>query len=223
MKFPAYLQPTKSLRRFGIRLPAAASAGLLIFTAFSCCLNFTAVRAAGNTRIFRPFRLDTTILVTTENRESRLNIRLEAGKSGSFILISRLESDSGRVREVRWMVNHPVFRCCVGDVDSDGQPEVCLGVVKRTRTDPVERRRLFVYTIRDGAIRPLWLGSRIGMQLHDFALRPGTAGTLIMTVEKERTRGLYAAGVWRWNVFGPDFIRYDRRRSSLSECLSNIR
>jgi hypothetical protein len=221
MKFHSHRLTSRTYNRAGIRIPAAIC--LLITPALSCCFNLAAVRAAGVTRNSGPVRIDTTINVVTENRASRLNIRLEPGRYGGYILISRLENDSGCVREGRWVVNHPVFRCCVGDVDGDGQPDVCIGVVKRTRTDPVERKRLFVYTIRDGAIRPMWLGSRIGMQLHDFALRPGAAGTLIMTVEKERTRGLYAAGVWRWNVFGPDFVRYDRRRSSLSECLSTIR
>lgn len=54
----------------------------------------------------------------------------------------------------------PVYRIDGGDLDADGIPEVCIGVVKATKYWKDVDRRLFIYRLYHGRyIRPLWLGS----------------------------------------------------------------
>ena len=102
-----------------------------------------------------------------------------------------------------WMLLHPVYQFRVGDVDGDGVEEALVGVVKATRFYPEAGNRLFVFKNRDGRIRPLWLGSRLGEELVDFYVADGK----LVSIEKCRN-GQYNLDEWEWSRFGPRFLRY---------------
>ncbi len=102
-----------------------------------------------------------------------------------------------------WRLPYPVYQFRVGDVDGDGVEEALVGVVKATRFYPEPGNRLFVFKNRDGRIRPLWLGSRLGEELVDFCVADGK----LVSIEKCRN-GQYNLNEWEWSRFGPRFLRY---------------
>ena len=81
-----------------------------------------------------------------------------------------------------WLLPHPVYQFRTGDVDGDGVEEALVGVVKSTRFYPEKGNRLFVFKNRDGRVRPLWMGSRLGEELVDFCVADGK----LLSIEKCR-------------------------------------
>jgi hypothetical protein len=130
---------------------------------------------------------------TLERRSSSKYLLLAAGKDG---------------RQSRWVLPFPVFRFIQADLDKDGVAEALVGVEKKTRFDPVKRKRLFVFRWRHGAVRPAWLGSRMGGNLQDFRVVTDTAGVALQTMEAGARDGLYSVCLWRWGSFGPRFDKY---------------
>lgn len=111
-----------------------------------------------------------------------------------------------------WMLHYPVYQFRVGDVDSDGIEEALVGVVKSTRFYPEKGNRLFVFKNRDGRVRPLWMGSRLGEELVDFRVANGK----LISIEKCRN-GQYNLDEWEWSRFGPRFSKYILTNATLEE------
>jgi hypothetical protein len=158
--------------------------------------------------------IDTTVALPGDAPGAALRLRAGRLPSGRYLLRAQALRNDTVLRGSRWVLEHPVYRARVLDVDGDGVPEFCIGVTKPTRYDPAPRRRLFVFSARGGTVRPLWLGSRLGLPLEDFTVRPDSPPTL-MTLERDRPAGRYAVGLWRWTRFGPAFLRYAVRGASL--------
>lgn len=106
-----------------------------------------------------------------------------------------------------WALNYPVYRFDCADVDGDGCLDIAVGVVKRTRFDPVVRKRLFLFKLFEGYVRPLWLGSRLSQPLEDFRLDKTHTPALIHAVEQSPDGSLVDAE-YRWRGFGLEFVRY---------------
>ena len=102
-----------------------------------------------------------------------------------------------------WRLPYPVYRFCTGDVDGDGQEDAMVGVVKKTRFHRELGRRIFIFKLVDGKVRPLWLGSRLGATLVDFRFVDGC----IRALETDGN-GKYGVTDYRWNDFGMTFDRF---------------
>ena len=111
-----------------------------------------------------------------------------------------------------WMLPHPVYQFRTGDVDGDGVEEALVGVVKSTRFYPEKGNRLFVFKNRDGRVRPLWMGSRLGEELVDFCVANGK----LFSIEKCQN-GQYNLDEWEWSRFGPRFSRYILTNTTFEE------
>ena len=111
-----------------------------------------------------------------------------------------------------WMLHYPVYQFRVGDVDSDGIEEALVGVVKSTRFYPEKGNRLFVFKNRDGRVRPLWMGSRLGEEIVDFRVADGK----LVSIERCRN-GQYNLDEWEWSRFGPRFSKYILSKTTLEE------
>lgn len=107
----------------------------------------------------------------------------------------------------KWDLPYPVFHVEVGDVDGNGTDEIIVGVIKATRFDPVVRKRLFIFKLVEGYIRPMWLGSRVSQPLESFHLVAGKDHPYIRTVEKEQD-GKFLVANYHWDVFGLEFENY---------------
>ena len=102
-----------------------------------------------------------------------------------------------------WVLPYPVFQFQTGDVDADGSVDALVGVVKSTRFHHEVERRLFLFKMVRGKVRPLWLGSRLGGRLVDFRFADGRIRALESSGDT-----LYAVSDYRWQGFGPQFERF---------------
>lgn len=109
----------------------------------------------------------------------------------------------------RRLIRNNIYQFKIADVNSDSINDILIGVIKPTRFHRNADKRLFIYTIDDNKIIPLWLGSRVSQPLVDFTTVDKN-NTVIKTIEKEKS-GNYLVAEYKWNKFGLKFIKYIKR------------
>lgn len=78
-----------------------------------------------------------------------------------------------------------------------------MGVIKSTRFHPEEARRIFIFKMVDGKVRPLWLGSSLGATLVDFRFVDGRIRALMTDGDEH-----YAVVEYVWKDFGLIFLHF---------------
>ena len=124
--------------------------------------------------------------------------------SGQSRLFSLSRTNDSLYHLNEWRIGYPVYRFDVGDVDGDGTDDALVGVVKSTRFYPEKARRIFIFHLVDGKVRPLWMGSKLGGILEDFRY---TKGGIVRSLETT-TDGKYVVAEYRWQGFGLRFERF---------------
>lgn len=102
-----------------------------------------------------------------------------------------------------WQLSYPVYQFQTGDVDGDGVDDAMVGVIKSTRFYPEKARRLFIFKNKNGYVRPMWMGSKLGGILVDFRYADGRIRSLERTVDNR-----YFVAEYRWQGFGMVFERF---------------
>jgi hypothetical protein len=139
----------------------------------------------------------------------------------NFVIQTFLKEDSKENTKIildEWKLPYPVYNFEVADADNDGQDDIWVGVIKETRFDKNLRKRLFLFKIIEGKIRPLWLGSRMSKPLVDFSSaylidsldNNFNRKCIIKTIEQEQN-GKFLVANYQWRKFGIEFIKYEIR------------
>lgn len=89
----------------------------------------------------------------------------------------------------------------VADVDDDGRPDVCVGIVKATHQLKQPHTCLWIFGVRDGELTRKWLGSTMGRPLLRFWFVKTAEGTVLHTIERTLD-GRPAEAAYRWKGFG---------------------
>lgn len=118
-------------------------------------------------------------------------------KNDSLWVLS-LTNNSGMITDM-WQLPYPVYRFATADIDGDGSVDAVVGVFKASRYFTTPSHRVFIFKNFNGKVRPLWLGSRLGGELVDFAV----IGNTIRAIEK--TEQGYAVSDYTWKGFGMGF------------------
>ncbi|WP_338768014.1 hypothetical protein WAF17_06895 [Bernardetia sp. ABR2-2B] len=171
---------------------------------------------------------DKDTFYTTLKDGQKIGIRLIKKESKkhkyNFAIQTFLKEDKNKIKKNRildeWKLPYPVYNLEVADADNDGQDDIWVGVIKKTRFDSILRKRLFLFKIIEGKIRPLWLGSRMSKPLVDFSPaylidslnKNSTKKCIIRTVEQEKS-GKFLVANYCWKRFGIEFINYDIRET----------
>lgn len=113
-----------------------------------------------------------------------------------------------------WKLNFPAYQFACSDINMDGVDDILIGITKTTRFDTITRKRLFIFKLVDGYIRPLWLGSRVGRPLVDFQPIKQISANLVRTLEEEEN-GNYLVAEYKWKGFGLAFVRFIARDKNL--------
>ena len=111
-------------------------------------------------------------------------------------------------------MNYSIFKLKQADIDSCGQTEIILGVIKRTKFDTTRCKRINIWRIENNAIVPMWLGSKMSHPLYDFELKKVGPITIICTIEEEKD-SLYLVAAYKWHSFGLKFLQYIKREVTL--------
>ena len=103
--------------------------------------------------------------------------------------------------------HHPaIFSVQVGDIDRDGQDEIILGLIQRSKLDVRSARRLYIYSVsKAGLFQPRWRGSGLSRPFRQFCLLPTRSGCDLVALEKDgapELRQFEWLSVYRWNGFG---------------------
>ena len=153
-----------------------------------------------------------TFLISTPAAAYR--VQMDSICTDSFSISSFTAKEENGKPISTWKLNYPVFRFLSADVDGDGTKDILVGVIKPTRFDSVSRKRIFIFKLLDGHIRPLWLGSRVSRPLQDFNTIPIGGVAVIRTIELEQN-GKYLVAEYKWQGFGLTFSKYIARNIDL--------
>ena len=132
-------------------------------------------------------------------------------QSGDSLWVLSLANDNGVVTGT-WQLPYAVYRFGTADIDGDGSTDAVVGVFKASRYFTTPSRRVFIFKNFGGKVRPLWLGSRLGGELIDFAV----VGDTIRAIEKV-DQG-YAVTNYTWKGFGMGFHSLVATSDNLDEC-----
>lgn len=94
------------------------------------------------------------------------------------------------------------WRIEVVELDDDPEPEIALGVYKKTRRDHHLARRLFIYDWTGYSLSPKWLGSRLALPMEDFKFIKSAGKQHHQLVALEQTPDFKLIRTYRWNEFG---------------------
>lgn len=94
------------------------------------------------------------------------------------------------------------WRIEVVKLDEDPEPQIAIGVYKKTRTDRQPARRLFIYDWTGYCLTPKWLGSRLALPLEDFKFIRPAGERHHQLVALEQTPDAKLIRKYRWSGFG---------------------
>ena len=107
------------------------------------------------------------------------------------------------------------LRLRAGDINGDGMPELSIMVYKTTPLDPVMAKRPFFYNYSDGAIYPLWRGSRLSRPFEDYDLwDSGNGGAFYLLSTEYLSDGRMVLALYEWDDFG--FVRISQSKPYIS-------
>lgn len=104
------------------------------------------------------------------------------------------------------------------DVDGDGKIEISIGVLKTTGTDPVMRKRPFIYSWGETGLRPKWLGSRLSKPFDDYIFHDLDGDGLDELISIERLAdGRKVLNAYKWKGFGFEGIAESRAYDDIKD------
>jgi len=160
-----------------------------------------------STRNQLPF-IDSTLRIVSGNET--LVVHLKSFEKYGYSLRARTFSSGREITDYAFTLHYPVYHFELADINRDGRPDILLGVIKSTHFDTVQRKRLFLYKIDNGRIRPLWMGSKISHPIVDFRYKKINDQPYVITIEKENANG-YLVAEYEWKGFGLELTKYIAR------------
>lgn len=151
-----------------------------------------------------------------KNGSHSIEISLVKYKEAGSSIISSEHIGTKKNIISEWKLNYPVYHFECADINGDGTDDILVGVIKPTRFDGISRKRIFIFKLFEGYVRPLWLGSRVSQPLEDFKVTPSKPMNLIRTMEYEEN-GNFLVAEYKWKGFGLTFVKYIIRNSKLEE------
>ncbi len=157
--------------------------------------------------------------IIIKDGEKLLKISLKSTQRGTSILSKSEDTKGNEYLISEWKLYCPTFYLECADVDRNGKQDILVGVIKSTRFDTVVRKRIFIFKLLDGLIRPLWLGSAVSHPLEKFRALSSAKNTVVRTIEKEAD-GSFLVAEYEWKTFGLSFNKYIVRNVNYTKGLS---
>lgn len=90
----------------------------------------------------------------------------------------------------------------IAELDGDPEPEIALGVYKKTRRDPKKAKRLFIFDWTGYCLTAKWLGSSLSLPMEDFKFSKSEGDKLHHLFAIEEIENFKIIRKYRWNGFG---------------------
>ena len=169
-------------------------------------------QADSNYKGYKP--IDSTLKADTRGILYTVQLK-NIGRFGYSLRAIRRKNDS-IVSDYAFMVPFDIYHFELGDIDGNGVPDILLGVIKSTHFHPEIQKRLFIYKIDEGRIRPMWMGSRISHEIIDFRFIISGNLPLIRSLEKDNQNS-YLVAEYKWKEFGLALVRYISRGLNIKQ------
>jgi hypothetical protein len=165
-------------------------------------------------------KIDSTLTIPFQSQ--LLVVNLSSFHNFGYRLSAKITEGQKNISDFAFCLNYPVYHFELGDVNGDGRPEILLGVIKPTHFHPEVAKRLFIYKIDDGKIRPMWMGSQVSHPIVDFRYIKVGGQPFIKTIEKEKNN-LYLVAEYEWEGFGLAIVKYTSRNLNLKQANEEFR
>lgn len=127
---------------------------------------------------------------------------------GAFSVVKKLEERSYLIyAEKENIRSNPInvfgilSEIALHDINEDGNVDLLLGIAKKVDFDPVEAKRIQIYTLKGTALKPLWLGTRFIHPVESFHVEYQNRKPYLVTRELNEDGG-YCIGKYQWDHFG---------------------
>lgn len=130
--------------------------------------------------------------------------------------------DESHKEKDKKLFKYQIYNLQKGDINNDGFTDIALGVIKSTKFHPEMAKRLFTFQIKEGKIRPLWLGSELSYTLHDFRVVKEKDTTYVYALESDEK---FVVGKYIWKGFGltlKHYIAIDLSKAQGEELLNKL-
>ncbi len=120
--------------------------------------------------------------------------KLTSGKKILTLLHDQGYSNSitlhGRLSEIR-----------IADIDNNGSEDVILALRKKVKFDPTYKKRINIFSYRNGNLQPLWLGTKFIHDIISFDVLKTECKNYLSTLESDSANHFYKR-VYEWDNFG---------------------
>lgn len=89
----------------------------------------------------------------------------------------------------------------ISDINNDNKTDILIGISKKVKFDPTDKKRINIYTFKNKALEPLWLGTKFIHDIESFSIINHNNLNYLATIEKiidsENIERIY-----EWDDFG---------------------
>jgi poly-gamma-glutamate synthesis protein (capsule biosynthesis protein) len=89
----------------------------------------------------------------------------------------------------------------ISDINNDNNIDVLIGITKKVKFDPTDKKRINIYTFKNQALEPLWLGTKFINEVESFSIVTHNSLNFLMTTEKVNSSENLER-IYEWDDFG---------------------
>lgn len=89
----------------------------------------------------------------------------------------------------------------ISDINNDNNTDVLIGINKKVKFDPTDKKRINIYTFKNQALEPLWLGTKFIHEIESFSIINHNNLNYLATIEKTNTSENIER-IYEWDDFG---------------------
>ncbi len=89
----------------------------------------------------------------------------------------------------------------VSDINNDNKTDVLIGISKKVKFDPTDKKRINIYTFKNQALKPLWLGTKFIHEIESFSIINHNNLNYLATIEKTNSSENIER-IYKWDDFG---------------------
>lgn len=89
----------------------------------------------------------------------------------------------------------------ISDINNDNNTDVIIGISKKVKFDPSEKKRINIYTFKNQGLEPLWLGTKFIDEIESFSIINYNNLNYLSTTEKTNSSE-NVERIYEWDDFG---------------------